>query len=197
MKISRCWFLLGLFFVLFCSACNLRQDPRLGARRQLAELNIPFNKQSFVERVYEGDGIAVELFLKAGISPNSEGDISRLLVNPDPDFQRWMDAIAKNSRAWRRLASGEIGGGGLKSVYLPAYTVAKIKALGQSQMHEEVLQILAGYGASKDVAQAREERVKNEISAIESQLQRDGEPMDEDFFKGVQKEVEKRVGETR
>jgi ankyrin repeat protein len=40
------------------------------ARRELAQMNIPYDETSFLERVKENDLIAVELFLDAGMSPN-------------------------------------------------------------------------------------------------------------------------------
>jgi hypothetical protein len=40
------------------------------ARRQLAEMNIPFNERVFFERIKVGDVVIVELFIKAGLSPN-------------------------------------------------------------------------------------------------------------------------------
>jgi hypothetical protein len=46
-------------------------DPKRTAREELSQLNIPYNTANFFSAIQNGDVIAVELFLVAGIDPNS------------------------------------------------------------------------------------------------------------------------------
>ena len=43
------------------------------ARRELAEMDIKYDAQTFMKTIENGDSLAVKLFLQAGMSPESEG----------------------------------------------------------------------------------------------------------------------------
>ena len=72
-------YLATLVFSLLVLACGKSPEE---ARKELAELNIPFSRESFIERVRNGDTVAVSLFLRAGMSPDvrAEGDNPALAI---------------------------------------------------------------------------------------------------------------------
>ena len=50
----------------FAVGCQSPED----ARRELAELDIPYTQEAFIEAAKNEDTLAVKLFLAAGINPN-------------------------------------------------------------------------------------------------------------------------------
>ena len=54
------------------SLIYLFSDSEEGAWNKLTELNIAFNRETFIEKIKAGDIVAVRLFLKAGVSPNGK-----------------------------------------------------------------------------------------------------------------------------
>jgi hypothetical protein len=67
--------------LLFCMAqsTSLGQGAaispaRLEARKQLGQLCVQYNRDSFIQAATEGDIIAVQMFLAAGMDPNIRSD---------------------------------------------------------------------------------------------------------------------------
>ena len=69
------------------------------ARAQLAQLNLAFDKNTFIDRVRRNDEIAVAVFLKAGISPDTSG-------GPDGAAAVEYAALDGNGRLLRMLVDG-------------------------------------------------------------------------------------------
>ncbi|HEV8487762.1 MAG TPA: ankyrin repeat domain-containing protein [Blastocatellia bacterium] len=75
---SRMEFVIGclcLLLVLAAAPDVLAQTPaispaRVKARKELGQLGVEYSKSSFVKQASEGDTIAVQLFLAAGMDPN-------------------------------------------------------------------------------------------------------------------------------
>ena len=62
----RCIFL--IFLLLALVACGNSQES---ARLKLGQMNVKYSEDSFVERVRDGDLLAVKLFLQSGMNPNA------------------------------------------------------------------------------------------------------------------------------
>jgi ankyrin repeat protein len=58
---------------------RLLQTPER-ARAQLAQLNLAFDRDTFIDRVRRNDEVAVALFLKAGMSPDTRGGLDHALA---------------------------------------------------------------------------------------------------------------------
>ena len=150
-------------------------NSELKARESLAALRIPYNKQSFMERVYEGDILAVELFLDAGMDPDAMADMSRWIVLPDHDMEDWMRTIAPEGSKWRAfLTDASFGGVGLgaisfRPVYMPVLTVAKIKAAAQSPKHQYIFNLLLQANASKERVRVLEDTLRQRIGGVQLQ----------------------------
>ena len=75
---SRMEFVIGcicLLLVLAAAPSVVAQTPaispaRVKARKELGQLGVEYSKSSFIKQAAEGDTIAVQLFLAAGIDPN-------------------------------------------------------------------------------------------------------------------------------
>ena len=57
-----------IFLLLALLACGNSQET---ARMKLGQMNVNYNEDTFVERVRDGDILAVRLFLQAGMNPNT------------------------------------------------------------------------------------------------------------------------------
>ena len=55
--------------LLVLTACQ--QSPEQ-ARQQLADMDIQFDQESFIDSIRNGDAVVVKLFLAAGMDPNTE-----------------------------------------------------------------------------------------------------------------------------
>ncbi|HEU4389544.1 MAG TPA: ankyrin repeat domain-containing protein [Blastocatellia bacterium] len=68
-----------IWFLFLTAALNVKaQAPsispeRLKARKELGLLSVEYSKESFVKQASEGDTIAVQLFIAAGMDPNVKG----------------------------------------------------------------------------------------------------------------------------
>jgi len=60
-------FLVAVVVPFLLASCGLSQEE---ARKNLAELQIPYSDDEFVKRAEQGDLVAVKFFLAAGMSPN-------------------------------------------------------------------------------------------------------------------------------
>ena len=69
-RVTLCLFLSFLFCFIGC-----RSDPQLDARKELTSIGFEFSKEGFVNAVLREDLRAAELFLAAGMDPNTEADI--------------------------------------------------------------------------------------------------------------------------
>lgn len=79
---------LKLFVVIICvSAPACQQSHKLTAeeaRKELGSLNLTYSESSFIESAKNGDTVAVDLFLKAGVDPNVRDPNGRLACDfPD------------------------------------------------------------------------------------------------------------------
>lgn len=195
--------LLLLSLVAFLSiGCGLKGDPRFNARKRLTEIGIVYSKTAFLQRVYEGDTLAVSLFFEAGMAPNVEADFSRYLLMPDADVQRWMNGLNGRQEVWTRMIYGNSGslgvqGVNVRTVTIPVFLVARIKAAGNSPEYREIAEMFARQGVSNEVAQLREERIRNDLRSAESDMAKAPVVSKEDkdkFFSDVGKDVQRRVG---
>ena len=67
---------LVLFVALLLSLAGCSKDSgQTEARQALKRLGVPFSRDAFVERLRDGDPLAVDLLLAAGIDPD-EGDVN-------------------------------------------------------------------------------------------------------------------------
>ena len=194
---------LVLILLTVCSSigCDLKGDPQYHARKKLAEIGILFTKQSFAQRIYEGDVLAVELFLDAGMSPNAEADAGGWILSSDPEFAKWKGGLSQNDEAWESLILGTPGGslsavnsGSYRPLYVPSYLIARVKAAGSGQEYSQIVEIMLNAGASNEMASLREERIKNELTAVSSRDTKASPHVSDEFMEQVTKEVEKRVG---
>ena len=184
--------------------CNFRTDPRYAARKKLTEIGIVYSKSSFLQRVYEGDILATGLFLEAGMNPNVEVDFGRYILQPDSDVQRWMNGLNSRSEVWTRMVLGNSGSLGLqganyRQVSLPVFMIARIKAGGNAPEYREIVEMFNRQGVSNEVAQVREERIRNDLRSADNEAAKvdTALPKDDKFFKDITKEVERRTGSAR
>lgn len=80
--------ILLIIAIVFCVSCSSDEqqetnDP-LKYRKELAELNIEFEKEEFLNHVIKNDILVVELFLKAGMNPNAEISINNGVYVKNP-----------------------------------------------------------------------------------------------------------------
>jgi ankyrin repeat protein len=68
-----------LMLVLMAPACQ-RHLPPEDARKELGRMNIAYNEESFIEAARNGDFVAVNLFLAAGMNPNVRDPGNRLAL---------------------------------------------------------------------------------------------------------------------
>lgn len=191
---------------LAVAGCNFKSDPRFAARKKLAEIGIAFNKTAFLQRVYEGDTLAAGLFFEGGMPANAEADFGRYLLQPDQDVQRWMNSLNGKTEVWNRMIYGNSGSLGIQGanyhpVMLPVYMVARIKAAGNAPEFREIADMFAKQGVSSEIAQVREERIRNDLRAAETDMAK-AEPVVSDgekdkFFSDIKKGVQNRVGPER
>lgn len=71
---------------------------RLQARKDLGQLGVEYSKESFVKQAAEGDTIAVQLFLAAGMNPNSH--------NKDGKTALWSAANSRFAETVQALIAG-------------------------------------------------------------------------------------------
>lgn len=66
-----------------CRGCGEQQDNQstdtFEGRSRLSQLGIQFGPEGFVKAVSDGDAMVVDLFLKAGIDPNTEFDVAEFV----------------------------------------------------------------------------------------------------------------------
>lgn len=71
--------LLLCFFLMGCSQSP--EETQKEARKELAELNITYSKESFVTAVLNFDSNVVTMFLQAGMSPDVQFDFAPFYIN--------------------------------------------------------------------------------------------------------------------
>lgn len=62
-----------LIFPLLISLSACGKSPET-ARKELAQMNIEYTKEKFLDYAMDGDSVVIDLFLKAGMNPNSKSD---------------------------------------------------------------------------------------------------------------------------
>ena len=181
---------LVIFFASIFSGC-LKSDPRFDARKKLTDIGVYYSTQSYLERIIEGDDLAVGLFLQAGMSADEELNITPILLSSDSEFSDWKRSFAKSEKAWSSLVGDQIRG--YKYVYLTAYSVAKIKSKNQAQGSLRVGELLYNSGANLNLAQAKEERVRNDLSLEEKSVNLGGAGDDSRFMESIRQGVDKLI----
>jgi uncharacterized protein len=68
-----------LILLLMAPGCK-RHVPPEDARKELGKMNIAYNEESFIEAARNGDLVAVNLFLAAGMNPNVRDPGNRLAL---------------------------------------------------------------------------------------------------------------------
>ncbi len=71
MKTSHSFLFILLLLLAGCKSEERKAQERFEARKMLSDIGIEFTIDEYHDRIQEGDYTAVELFLKAGMTPNA------------------------------------------------------------------------------------------------------------------------------
>lgn len=72
MKISYSSLYIVILLLVGCNSEEKKVQERFEARKMLSDIGIEFTIDEYHDRIQEGDYSAVELFLKAGMTPNAD-----------------------------------------------------------------------------------------------------------------------------
>jgi ankyrin repeat protein len=73
----RPWSMSAILVSLVISACNQAMTPE-AARKELGRMNLQYNEAAFIDAARNGDSVALDLFLKAGMDVNARDSAGRL-----------------------------------------------------------------------------------------------------------------------
>jgi ankyrin repeat protein len=134
MKKSNCWSAPGITYLSTCFVltalvslmvgCSFKETP-VSARQALAELNVEYTPDAFLEAVNSNDKVAVRHFLTAGMSPKVE------------DHRNWVPLLTASYRGHTEIAEMLIDAGADDKEALKR---------AASQGHLDTVKLLAGRG---------------------------------------------------
>jgi hypothetical protein len=81
MKTTYSFLFLIIILLAGCKSEERKAEERFEARKMLSDIGVEFTIDEFHDRIEEGDYSAVELFLKAGMSPNAGNKAGYLAID--------------------------------------------------------------------------------------------------------------------
>ena len=98
-----------LLLALLPPGCSSKGKTPEEARKELGQMNIQFNEAAFIDSARNGDAVALDLFLFAGMDPNARDSLGRLAYQFVSDGVNanieWKEALNQQTRSDRSRAT--------------------------------------------------------------------------------------------